>query len=50
MCNLYRMTSNVEAMRRLFAVTRDMPNLQLFPDIYPNREAPITRMGAWCHS
>ncbi len=40
MCNLYRMTSNVEAMRRLFRVT-DAPNLPLFGEIYPKREAPI---------
>ena len=43
MCNLYRMTSNVEAMRRLFAVTGDAPNLPVYPEIYPKREAPIIR-------
>ena len=43
MCNLYRMTSNVEAMRRLFAVASDAPNLPLYPEIYPDREAPIIR-------
>ncbi len=37
------MTSNVEAMRRLFAVTGDAPNLPLFPEIYPDRDAPIIR-------
>lgn len=42
MCNLYRMTSNVEAMRRLFKVA-NQPNLPLFPEIYPKREGPIIR-------
>ena len=44
MCNLYRMTSNVEAMRRLFAVAADSaPNLPLFNEIYPDRDAPVVR-------
>ncbi len=43
MCNLYRVTTNVEAMRRLFKVTGAAPNLPLFPDIYPDKEAPIIR-------
>lgn len=43
-CNLYRMTSNVEAKRRLFSVV-EAPNLPLFEEIYPKREAPIIRAG-----
>jgi hypothetical protein len=39
---IYRMTSNVEAMRRLFGVV-DVPNLPLFPEICPKQEAPIIR-------
>ena len=45
MCNLYRMTSSVEAMRRLFAVTGTAPNLPSYPEIYPDREGPIIRAG-----
>ena len=42
MCNLYRLTSNVEAMRRLFAVDpSSAPNLPLFDEIYPDRDAPV---------
>ena len=43
MCNLYRVTTNVEAMRRLFKVDGPAPNLPLFGDIYPKCEAPIIR-------
>jgi len=44
MCNLYRITTNVEAMRRLFAVTKGgFANLAEFSDIYPNRDAPVVR-------
>lgn len=43
MCNLYRVTTNVEAMRRLFHVDGHAPNLPLFGEIYPKREAPIIR-------
>ncbi|TRW14799.1 SOS response-associated peptidase [Glacieibacterium frigidum] len=47
MCNLYRITSNVEAMRRLFAVAPDnSPNLPLFNEIYPDRDAPVIRVDA----
>ena len=41
MCNLYRMTSNVEAISRLFAVADSSINLPQFPAIYPDREAPV---------
>ena len=47
MCNLYRLTSNVEAMRRLFAVDpSSSPNLPLFDEIYPDRDAPVIRSTA----
>ena len=42
MCNLYRLTSNVEAMRRLFTVDpSSAPNLPVFDEIYPDRDAPV---------
>ncbi len=44
MCNLYQLTSNVEAMRRLFAVDpASSPNLPAFGEIYPDRDAPVIR-------
>jgi putative SOS response-associated peptidase YedK len=49
MCNLYSMTKNVDAIRRLFRVepandrTGNMPHL---PDIYPDYPAPIVRNGS----
>ena len=44
MCNLYQLTSNVEAMRRLFAVDpSSSPNLPMFGEIYPDRDAPVIR-------
>jgi putative SOS response-associated peptidase YedK len=46
MCNLYRMTSNVEAIARLFNVDTRGVNLPAFPAIYPDREAPVVRQDA----
>jgi hypothetical protein len=48
LCNLYRLTTNVEAIRRLFAVTgaSRFANLSDFPEIYPNRDAPVIRARA----
>lgn len=46
MCNLYNVTTNVDAMRQLFKVTGLAPNLPEFADIYPDREAPIIRADA----
>lgn len=44
MCNLYSMTSNVEALRRLFGrFEGDMSNLPPFEEIYPGRMAPVLR-------
>lgn len=47
MCNANRMTSSVEAMRRLFAVSPDSTsNLPVFDEIYPDRDAPVIISGA----
>jgi len=44
MCNLYKMTAAVEAMRRLFgSFEGDRSNLPLFNEIYPGRQAPVLR-------
>lgn len=44
MCNLYSLTTPVDAVRRLFGVTSaGLPNLPPFTAIYPNREAPVVR-------
>jgi putative SOS response-associated peptidase YedK len=48
MCNLYSMTRNVDAIRRLFGVDagRDRAgNLPLMPGIFPDYPAPIVRNG-----
>ena len=48
MCNLYSMTTNVEAIRRLFAVdpaNNRTGNLASKPGIYPDYPAPIVRNG-----
>ncbi|MBC7496982.1 MAG: SOS response-associated peptidase family protein [Sphingomonadaceae bacterium] len=42
MCNLYRLTSNIDAMRRLFTLDpSSAPNLPVFDEIYPDRDAPV---------
>jgi putative SOS response-associated peptidase YedK len=49
MCNLYSITTNVEAIRRLFAVdpSNDRAgNLPPMPGIYPDYPAPIVRNGS----
>src|SRR6202051_2829973 len=48
MCNLYSMTTNVEAIRRLFQVdpaSDRAGNLASMPGIYPDYKAPIVRNG-----
>lgn len=46
MCNLYSMTKNQDAIRRLFKVTRDdTGNLPSFPAIFPDHEAPVVIGG-----
>ncbi len=47
MCNLYSMTRNQDAIRKLFGVTKDsVGNLPPMPGIFPNRPAPIVRNNA----
>lgn len=44
MCNLYSMTSNAEAIRRLFAVTEGgFANLPPQGEIFPGQSAPVVR-------
>ena len=44
MCNLYSVTTNQEAIRRLFRIDLDRTgNLALFPGVYPDYAAPIVR-------
>lgn len=46
MCNLYSMTRNQEAIRRLFKVTKDSAgNLPSMPGIFPDKEAPVIRQN-----
>lgn len=46
MCNLYSMTKNQEAMRRLFDTKRErVGNLPLFSAIFPGHDAPVVRLG-----
>ena len=46
MCNLYSLTTNQKAIRRLFSVECDLTgNLSPLPGIFPNYRAPILRMG-----
>jgi putative SOS response-associated peptidase YedK len=46
MCNLYSMTTNQEAIRRLFGVVTDHSgNLARQPGVYPDYSAPIVRNG-----
>jgi putative SOS response-associated peptidase YedK len=46
MCTLYRMTSNVAEIARVFG-TADAPavNLPLFEGVYPDRDAPVVRQA-----
>ena len=44
MCNLYSMTKNVDAIRRLFgAMNSQVGNLPSLPGIFPDYPAPIVR-------
>ena len=46
MCNLYSLTTNQEAIRRLFVVDRDdAGNMPSLPGIFPNYEAPIVHVA-----
>lgn len=47
MCNLYSMTSNAEAIRRLFcADTAPLGNQPPLPAIFPGHTAPVVRLAA----
>ncbi len=47
MCNLYSLTTNQEAIRRLFGVERDAAgNVPPLPGIFPDQPAPVVRHGA----
>ena len=46
MCNLYSVTTNQEAIRRLFRVGRDLTgNLPPLPGIFPDYMAPVVRVA-----
>ncbi|WP_316176480.1 MULTISPECIES: SOS response-associated peptidase [unclassified Bradyrhizobium] len=48
MCNLYSMTKNVDAIRRLFGIAPEQDrtgNLPVLPGIFPDYPAPIVRNG-----
>ena len=45
MCNLYSMTSNQEAMRRLFKFRPLQLNLPSLPAIFPSQDAPVVRQA-----
>jgi putative SOS response-associated peptidase YedK len=46
-CNVYSMTTNQEAIRRLFRVDIDYTgNLPPMPGVYPDFAAPIVRNAA----
>ena len=46
MCNLYSVTTNQEAIRRLFAVADDRAgNLPPLAAVFPDQMAPIVRAG-----
>lgn len=45
MCNLYSVSTNQEAIRRLFRIERDLAgNMPALPGVFPNYEAPIVRL------
>lgn len=47
MCNLYSITKNQDAMRRLFAITRDsLGNMPPLPAVFPDGLAPVVRIAA----
>lgn len=47
MCNLYSMTTNQQAIIRMFRVARNfIGNMPAYPAIFPDGEAPVIRAGA----
>lgn len=50
MCNLYSMTTNQDAVKRLFKVTQDRTgNLPRLPGIFPDQDAPVVRRADGGH-
>jgi putative SOS response-associated peptidase YedK len=46
MCNLYSVTTNQEAIRRLFRIQRDSTgNMPPLPGIFPDQHAPVVRIS-----
>lgn len=46
MCNLYSVTTNQEAIRRLFRIDTDLTgNLPPLPGVFPDYPAPIVRQA-----
>lgn len=46
MCNLYRVTTNQEAIRRLFRIGRDLTgNLAWLPRVFPSYETTLVRLA-----
>jgi hypothetical protein len=46
MCNLYSVTANQEAMRRMFRVDRDLTgNLPWLSGVYPDYQAPAIHLN-----
>jgi hypothetical protein len=46
-CNLYSVTTNQEAIIRLFRVLNNyIGNMPTFPAVFPDWEAPVVRNGA----
>ena len=45
MCNLYNMTSNVDAMASLFRFKRSSLNLPQYTSIFPAQDAPVVQLG-----
>jgi putative SOS response-associated peptidase YedK len=48
MCNIYSITRNQEAIRRLFQVTRDLTdNLPALPAVYPGNAPSRPKVTHW---
>ena len=46
MCNLYSVTTNQEAIRRIFGAAWDnIGNLASLPSVFPDQQAPVVRNG-----
>ncbi|PZU22785.1 MAG: DUF159 family protein [Shinella sp.] len=47
MCNLYRVTTNQEAIRHIARTMTDRINLEPDVEVYPDRQGPVVRNGAY---